>query len=167
MAGVGHGGALQDEADVGDDAGAALSVRKSTLPRAVEFRARFAFTSERIRNFFAGRTGAPLQPWAAAWTHDAEFAGAAVALVRPSVLHYLVQVKRRGRALDSVAHFHLRNGACIFRLNALADCSLRGSGSSCAFMVNYRYQPALIEARAARYETTGAFDAPEMCGDAA
>ena len=37
------------------------------------------------------------------------------------------------------AHFHLRNGAVLWRLNWLADTSNRGYSSSCAIMVNYRY----------------------------
>ena len=53
-------------------------------------------------------------------------------------LRYLYQEKRRNQALDSVANFHLRNGATLWRLNWLADPSLRGMANSCGIMVNYR-----------------------------
>ncbi|CAL8109982.1 unnamed protein product [Orchesella dallaii] len=52
---------------------------------------------------------------------------------------YLFVVKRRGYALDPVAHFHLKNGAVMWRLNWLGDESPRGLGQSCGMMVNYRY----------------------------
>ncbi|XP_041353984.1 malonyl-CoA decarboxylase, mitochondrial-like isoform X2 [Gigantopelta aegis] len=52
---------------------------------------------------------------------------------------YLYMEKRRGYALNPVATFHLRNGAVIWRLNWMADTSMRGLSQSCAVMVNYRY----------------------------
>jgi malonyl-CoA decarboxylase len=56
-------------------------------------------------------------------------------------VHYLANVKhpRTGYARDPVANFHLRNGAVIWRLNWLADCSQRGWNQSLSMMVNYRY----------------------------
>lgn len=53
--------------------------------------------------------------------------------------HYLYNEKRRSYAFDSVAHFHLRNGAVIWRLNWNADPSPNGLRNSCGIMVNYRY----------------------------
>ncbi|XP_042900724.1 malonyl-CoA decarboxylase, mitochondrial isoform X2 [Parasteatoda tepidariorum] len=53
--------------------------------------------------------------------------------------HYLYKEKRRNNALNSVAHFHLRNGAVLWRLNWEADLSPRGLDNSCGMMVNYRY----------------------------
>ncbi|XP_043229853.1 malonyl-CoA decarboxylase, mitochondrial-like isoform X1 [Amphibalanus amphitrite] len=52
---------------------------------------------------------------------------------------YLYSEKRRGSALDSVANFHLRNGAVMWRLNWRADLTARGLTNSCGIMVNYRY----------------------------
>ncbi|CAH1799819.1 unnamed protein product [Owenia fusiformis] len=52
---------------------------------------------------------------------------------------YLYIEKHRGYALNPVAHFHLRNGAVMWRLNWKADVSPRGLSSSCGIMVNYRY----------------------------
>ncbi|KAK4304483.1 hypothetical protein Pmani_007792 [Petrolisthes manimaculis] len=53
--------------------------------------------------------------------------------------HYLYNEKLRGYALDSVANFHLKNGAMMWRINWLADRSPRGLANSCGIMVNYRY----------------------------
>jgi malonyl-CoA decarboxylase len=47
--------------------------------------------------------------------------------------------KKKGTALDSVAHFHLSNGAQIEKINWLADCSNRGIKQSAGMMVNYLY----------------------------
>ena len=47
--------------------------------------------------------------------------------------------KNKGTALDSVAHFHLSNGAQIEKINWLADCSNRGIKQSAGMMVNYLY----------------------------
>lgn len=41
--------------------------------------------------------------------------------------------------MDPVAHFHLLNGASIWRLNWLADTSPNGLQRSHGLMVNYRY----------------------------
>jgi len=52
---------------------------------------------------------------------------------------YLVLTKRRGFALDSVANFHLKNGAVIWRLNWRGNLKAKGLKESCGIMVNYRY----------------------------
>ena len=49
------------------------------------------------------------------------------------------------------AHFHLRNGAVMWRLNWQADTSLRGIGVSCGIMVNYRYFLDEAEANSGEY----------------
>ncbi len=51
---------------------------------------------------------------------------------------YLVMERRRGKALDLVANFHLRNGASVWRLNWRADPSQRGLSQSYGIRVNYR-----------------------------
>jgi malonyl-CoA decarboxylase len=53
--------------------------------------------------------------------------------------------KRPHRARDSVAHFHLSNGARIERLNWRGDTSEKGWRESLGLMVNYLYDPARIE----------------------
>nr|XP_043609282.1 malonyl-CoA decarboxylase, mitochondrial isoform X2 [Erigeron canadensis] len=52
---------------------------------------------------------------------------------------YLLREKKRGKALDSVANFHLQNGAMIGRLNWMADRSDKGLSQSGGIMVNYIY----------------------------
>ncbi|KAG3256772.1 malonyl-CoA decarboxylase [Ictidomys tridecemlineatus] len=52
---------------------------------------------------------------------------------------YLYGEKHRGFALNPVANFHLQNGAVMWRINWMADSSLRGLTGSCGLMVNYRY----------------------------
>lgn len=52
---------------------------------------------------------------------------------------YLVGVRRDGLPLDPVARFHLRNGACIERINFEGDRSDKGMGESHGLLVNYLY----------------------------
>ena len=46
---------------------------------------------------------------------------------------------------DSVARFHLNNGAKLERINWLADTSKKGLADSLGLMVNYLYEPRAIE----------------------
>lgn len=52
---------------------------------------------------------------------------------------YLYGEKHRGYALNPTAHFHLQNGAVMWRINWMADVSLKGITGSCGLMANYRY----------------------------
>lgn len=54
--------------------------------------------------------------------------------------HYLIYIKRKGRAFDPVANFHLSNGAKIQHLNWLGDTSEKGIKQSTGIMVNYHYR---------------------------
>uniref|UniRef100_T1E1M5 Putative malonyl-CoA decarboxylase n=1 Tax=Cupiennius salei TaxID=6928 RepID=T1E1M5_CUPSA len=65
--------------------------------------------------------------------------------------HYLYNEKRRSNALNSVAHFHLRNGAVLWRINWAADTSPRGLDNSCGMMVNYRYYISETEENSRNY----------------
>ena len=65
---------------------------------------------------------------------------------------YLYLEKRRNFAFDSVANFHLRNGASIWRINWLADLSPRGLTNSCGLMVNYRYFIENLETNSTSYQ---------------
>jgi malonyl-CoA decarboxylase len=59
---------------------------------------------------------------------------------------YLLDARRPdGRALDTVANFHLSNGARVERINWLADTSPKGLEESAGLMVNYRYALPEIE----------------------
>ena len=64
---------------------------------------------------------------------------------------YLVNTKRRNRALDPVANFHLNNGARLERINWLADTSSKGIGESAGMMVNYLYKLNDIESNHETY----------------
>lgn len=64
---------------------------------------------------------------------------------------YLAVEKRRGYALDPVAHFHLTNGASLWRLNWRGDVSKNGLERSYGLMVNYRYNLPDITANSLEY----------------
>ena len=68
---------------------------------------------------------------------------------------YLSQVKHRGQAMDPVAHFHLHNGASIWRVNWLADTSPQGLQRSYGMMVNYRYDLDDIGRNSDAYRLSG------------
>lgn len=59
--------------------------------------------------------------------------------------HYLVNAKQGKEPLDSVARFHLRNGARLERINWLADTSPLGMQRSAGLMANYVYRLADVE----------------------
>ncbi|QQP55672.1 MalonylCoA decarboxylase [Caligus rogercresseyi] len=71
---------------------------------------------------------------------------------------YLHSEKHRGAALDSVANFHLRNGATLWRLNWKGDISIRGLSNSCGMMVNYRYFTDRLEENSTQYQETHTID---------
>ena len=66
---------------------------------------------------------------------------------------YLLQEKKKDRALDQVANFHLANGARLERINWLADLSERGLQRSYGIMVNYHYKLSEIENNHENYVT--------------
>lgn len=68
---------------------------------------------------------------------------------------YLAVVKRRGHAIDPVAHFHLQNGASIWRLNWMADVSTKGINRSYGLMVNYHYKLPDITQNSNQYHING------------
>ncbi|XP_010538735.1 PREDICTED: malonyl-CoA decarboxylase, mitochondrial [Tarenaya hassleriana] len=68
---------------------------------------------------------------------------------------YLLQEKKRGKALDSVANFHLQNGAMVERINWMADRSEKGLRQSGGIMVNYVYRLENIEEHAHSYLSSG------------
>ena len=69
--------------------------------------------------------------------------------------YYLLEAKQDTTALDSVANFHLSNGASIERLNWKADISKKGQHDGAGLMVNYRYRLKNIETNHERYHTDG------------
>ncbi|XP_012137597.2 malonyl-CoA decarboxylase, mitochondrial isoform X1 [Megachile rotundata] len=73
------------------------------------------------------------------WTNDVSLCEVLKVPLLRACAWYLYKEKRRNYALNSVANFHLRNGAVMWRINWLADPSPRGVANSCGIMVNYRY----------------------------
>lgn len=69
--------------------------------------------------------------------------------------HYLVREKRGGRPRDSVARFHLGNGARLERINWLGDMSSKGFAESFGLLVNYKYDTAMIERNHELYTNSG------------
>lgn len=69
--------------------------------------------------------------------------------------NYLLLQKRRSRALDPVANFHLRNGASVYRINFGADLSDAGLQRSFGMMVNYWYDVSNLDANNRRYTIDG------------
>eukprot|EP01135_Chromosphaera_perkinsii_P002028 Nk52_evm75s215 gene=Nk52_evmTU75s215 len=53
--------------------------------------------------------------------------------------YYLLKEKKRKMAFDPVANFHIRNGACLWRLNWMANVADNGLDQSFGMMVNYNY----------------------------
>ncbi|GBG68244.1 hypothetical protein CBR_g2795 [Chara braunii] len=74
------------------------------------------------------------------WAHDRHVAAGLSTCLMRLCTRYLLKEKRRGRALDPVANFHVRNGASLERLNWMADTSEKGLRMSAGMMVNYMYR---------------------------
>jgi malonyl-CoA decarboxylase len=70
--------------------------------------------------------------------------------LRPAVLRlaaiYLTQAAALKFRIDPVARFHLGNGARLERINWMANANKAGLRESYGIMVNYLYDPAMIEA---------------------
>ncbi|HEY4171786.1 MAG TPA: malonyl-CoA decarboxylase [Rhodopila sp.] len=78
------------------------------------------------------------------WRETALRKTAEPVLVRLAARYLLIETNGK-RARDSVAHFHLSNGARVERLNMVGDTSDKGAKESATLMVNYLYDPAKIE----------------------
>ena len=74
------------------------------------------------------------------WSTNSQVKEALEPILLRLVAHYLTNEKRPGgTVLDSVAHFHLNNGARIEQINWAADMSAGGIANSAGIMINYRY----------------------------
>jgi malonyl-CoA decarboxylase len=79
------------------------------------------------------------------WRHQATAVAVREPLIRAAAWYYLRGRNPRGLPLDSVARFHLGNGARLERLNWLGDTSERALAQSHGLMVNYLYDLDYIE----------------------
>jgi len=68
---------------------------------------------------------------------------------------YLVNAKRAHEPLDSVARFHLKNGARLEQINWMADPSARGVKQSVGLMANYVYELGQLQRNHELYERSG------------
>jgi len=87
-------------------------------------------TCRRLRQLLATRESA---------MHDVQVWQALEPLLLHMAAVYLCTEKHRGWVLNKVANFHIRNGACVWRVNVDGDTSPRGWTSSYSLMAHYRY----------------------------
>ena len=80
-----------------------------------------------------------------AWLADEALSGVLEPLLMRAAARYLIARDGDGLPIDSVARFHLGNGARIERVNWLADRSPLRLQQSAGLMVNYLYDPPEIE----------------------
>src|ERR1700759_2997083 len=69
--------------------------------------------------------------------------------------YFLKARTSKGRLIDSVARFHLGNGARLERINWLGDLSTKGLRESAGIMVNYLYRLEDIEKNHEAYANDG------------
>ena len=90
------------------------------------------------------------------WWKNAELEGQLRSIVEPLAAYYFLKARSsRGRLIDSVARFHLGNGARLERINWLGDTSLKGLRESAGIMVNYLYRLDDIEKNHEAYANQG------------
>ena len=115
-------------------------------------RARLAAGAEGIERLaLLGRLADP------AW-HTAGIPEALQRMLTRLCASYLVHAKQPGapgprpsEPLDSVARFHLANGAALERINWMGDTSAQGMRRSAGLMVNYLYRLGDVEKNHERY----------------
>jgi malonyl-CoA decarboxylase len=80
------------------------------------------------------------------WFQNAETAAAMRGVLEPLAAYYFLKARTsKGRLIDSVARFHLGNGARLERIDWLGDLSAKGMRESAGIMVNYLYRLEDIE----------------------
>ncbi|MBR0869118.1 malonyl-CoA decarboxylase [Bradyrhizobium tropiciagri] len=90
------------------------------------------------------------------WPQDAELAAQLRAVLEPLAAYYFLKARTpKGRLIDSVARFHLGNGARLERINWLGDLSPKGLRESAGVMVNYLYRLDDIEKNHEAYANNG------------
>ncbi|MBI2754920.1 MAG: malonyl-CoA decarboxylase [Betaproteobacteria bacterium] len=83
--------------------------------------------------------------------HTREVPEALVQLLQQLCAWYLLHAKKDQEPLDTVARFHLGNGAALERLNWLGDTSESGMSRSAGMMVNYAYRLSDVDRNHERY----------------
>jgi malonyl-CoA decarboxylase len=77
-------------------------------------------------------------------------------VLEPLAAHYFLRARNpKGRVIDSVARFHLGNGARLERIDWLGDLSAKAMRESAGIMVNYLYRLDDIEENHEAYANNG------------
>jgi malonyl-CoA decarboxylase len=80
------------------------------------------------------------------WCQNAETTAQLRSVVEPLAAYYFLKARTpKGRLIDSVARFHLGNGARLERIDWLGDLSPKAMRESAGIMVNYLYRLEDIE----------------------
>ncbi len=95
------------------------------------------------------------------WHAQPDIAAALMTPLRRLCAEYLTSAEGGAGPRDPVARFHLGNGARLERINWLGNTSPRGLEESYGLMVNYLYDPELIEANHEAFVHGGHV----VCGD--
>ncbi len=90
------------------------------------------------------------------WWQDPDLESQLRPIVEPLAAYYFLKARNpRGRLLDSVARFHLGNGARLEQIDWLGDVSPKGLHESAGLMVNYLYRLEDIEKNHEAYANQG------------
>ena len=90
------------------------------------------------------------------WFENAELTAQLRSVLEPLATYYFLKARTsKGRLIDSVARFHLGNGARLERINWLGDLSPKGLRESAGVMVNYLYRLDDIEKNHEAYANDG------------
>jgi malonyl-CoA decarboxylase len=90
------------------------------------------------------------------WFDNVELAQQLRTLLEPLAAYYFLKARNpKGRLIDSVARFHLGNGARLERIDWLGDRSPKGLRESAGLMVNYLYRLEDIEKNHEAYANQG------------
>lgn len=97
------------------------------------------------------------------WTPGGADTAIRQALITAAAHYFLEARTANGRTIDSVARFHLGNGAQLERINFAGDTSSNGLQQSHGLMVNYLYKGNRIDSNAQRFAERGEIAAsPEV-----
>jgi malonyl-CoA decarboxylase len=90
------------------------------------------------------------------WFENAELTAQLRGVLEPLAAHYFLKARTsKGRLIDSVARFHIGNGARLERIDWLGDLSPKGLRESAGIMVNYLYRLEDIEKNHEAYANQG------------
>lgn len=90
------------------------------------------------------------------WFENPETTAQLRGVIEPLAAHYFLKARTpKGKLIDSVARFHLGNGARLERINWLGDLSPKGLRESAGVMVNYLYRLDDIEKNHEAYANDG------------